>query len=79
MKREAGQRDTRTNPGGWITMKGGKAAVITEKGSEPFSLPLCHNAHVRKDPTYMLVVNDPVLGHISAFNNEDYTTRLSLK
>lgn len=27
----------------------------------------------------MLVVNDPVFGYINASNNEDYTTRLSLK
>lgn len=32
MKREAGQRDTRANPGGWITMKRGKAAGYHRKG-----------------------------------------------
>lgn len=51
-------------------MDGGEAAVIaiTEKGSEPFS-----------HPKYLLVINDPVFGYISASNNEDGTTRFSLK
>lgn len=70
MKVERGQRATRANPGGWIIMDGGEAAVIaiTEKGSEPFS-----------HPKYLLVINDPVFGYISASNNEDGTTRFSLK
>lgn len=31
MKGERGQRATRPNPGGWIIMQRGEAAVITEK------------------------------------------------
>ena len=67
-KGERGQRATRAKPGGRIITDGGEAAASTEKGSEPFSRP-----------PYLLVMNEPAWGSLSASHKEDGTTRFSLK